>query len=146
MVPPLKDFSQRDSAGVGLGGNIPSSDTQVGGCDLSFYAHSLFSLPDFWREAPRGHGLDHAHFRRPVHIWRSQWVPLHLLPVSAVQALPGPEATLLCILLCVYVGGLSPSAGVCMGGWVVTLQGVIAHTRACACVCVDTEEPVLLVW
>ncbi|XP_028339662.1 large neutral amino acids transporter small subunit 2 isoform X1 [Physeter macrocephalus] len=35
---------------------------------------------DFWREAPRGHGLDHAHFRRPVHIWRSQWVPLHLLP------------------------------------------------------------------
>lgn len=45
--------------------------------------HFLFSLPDFWREAPRSHGLDHAHFRCPVHIWWSQWLPLHLLPVSA---------------------------------------------------------------
>lgn len=50
------------------------------------------------------------------------------------------------IALCICGGGLSPSAGFCMGIWVVTLQGVIAHTRACVCVCVDTEEPVLLVW
>uniref|UniRef100_A0A8C2XT91 Solute carrier family 7 member 8 n=1 Tax=Capra hircus TaxID=9925 RepID=A0A8C2XT91_CAPHI len=35
---------------------------------------------DFWRETLGGHGLDHAHFCRPVYIWRSQWVPLHLLP------------------------------------------------------------------
>ncbi|KAF6132984.1 solute carrier family 7 member 8 [Phyllostomus discolor] len=35
---------------------------------------------DFRREASRGHGLDHAHFCCPVHIWRSQWVSLHLLP------------------------------------------------------------------
>ncbi|KAF6132987.1 solute carrier family 7 member 8 [Phyllostomus discolor] len=34
----------------------------------------------FRREASRGHGLDHAHFCCPVHIWRSQWVSLHLLP------------------------------------------------------------------
>lgn len=47
---------------------------------------------------------------------------------------PSPaRATLLCISLCVYVGGLSPSAGVCVGSWVVTLQGVTAHVRACVC-------------
>lgn len=39
------------------------------------------------------------------------------------ECCPGPfwaRATVLCILLYVYVGGLSPSAGVCVGSWVVT--------------------------
>lgn len=109
-ISPLRGLV-RDSVRVDLGGSIPSSDAQMQRYNLSFSAHPLFSLLDVWREAPGGHVLDHAHFCCPVHIWRSQWVSFHLLPVSAVQVHSGPGATLLCILLCVYVGGLSPSAG-----------------------------------
>lgn len=96
----------------------------------------LFSLSDFWRETLGGHGLDHAHFCRPVYIWRSQWVPLHLLPVSAIQALPGPGTPLLCILLCICGGGLSPSTGLCVGAW----------WRSLCCSCGDARRVWLYMW
>lgn len=106
---------------------------------------SLFPLPDFWREAPRSHGLDHAHFCCPVHIWRSEWISLHLLSVSAAWALLRPGATLLCTLLCLYMVALSLSAGVCVGIWMAGLK-----RRDCShegvCVSVDAEECVLLTW
>lgn len=89
---------------LGLGGSIPSSDPQVRGCNLSFSTHPLFCLTDFWREAPWSHGLDHAYFRCPVHIWRSQWVSFYLLPVSAIQALSEPRP-LCCAYCSVYVCG-----------------------------------------
>ncbi|XP_070282657.1 large neutral amino acids transporter small subunit 2 isoform X2 [Myotis yumanensis] len=47
---------------------------------------------DVWREAPGGHVLDHAHFCCPVHIWRSQWVSLHLLPAVLCWSQGGPPS------------------------------------------------------
>lgn len=128
--------SQRLQQGWVWVGTFPAVTRRWEAVTSPFMLTPLFSLPDFWREAPRGHGLDHAHFRRPVHIWRSQWVPLHLLPVSAVQALPGPEATLLCILLCVYVGGLVSVSGVLYGHLGGDLAGGdCSHEGVCVCLC-----------
>lgn len=56
-------------------------------------------------------------------------------PGECCPGLSGPGATLLCILLCVYVGGLVSVSGVCVDTWAVTLQGVIAHVRACVYQC-----------
>ena len=117
-----------------MGDRHSRSEEQAGTAYFSLATHFLFSFPDFWREASGGHGLDHAHLRCPVHIWRSQWLTLHLLPVSAC---PGHFwATFLCPLFCVYLMDLSVSrvlcyllsgdfAGVCMS--VGMLRGSAAH-------------------
>lgn len=109
-VPPSQDFNPQGWAWDGAFSAVTRMWKAVSSPSLLTL---LFSLSDFWRETPGGHGLDHAHFCRPVYIWRSQWVPLHLLPVSAFQAPPGPGTPLLCVLLCLCGGLVSINGALC---------------------------------
>lgn len=101
-IPPLRGLARETQQVWGWEGAFPAGTRRWGVVTSPFLLTPLFSLPDFRREAPRGHGLDHAHFRCPVHIWWSQRVSFHLLPVSAVWALPrlGP---LCCAYRSVYM-------------------------------------------
>lgn len=80
---------------------------QLGGATVPSLSISspAFLSPDVRREAAGGHGLDHAHLRCTVHLRRSQWLSLHLLPVSAASGQKhrgGEGGALLCSSACVW--------------------------------------------
>lgn len=132
----LWSLLSRTYAGVGLGGNIPSSDTQVGGCDLSFYAHPLVFSRRLLERSSWGSWPGSCPFPSPCPHLEESMGPSSPPPG---ECRPGPSwargHSAVHIALCIC-GGLVSVSGVLYGHLGGGLAGGdCSHEGVCVCLC-----------